>query len=144
MKQFIEKCLVPASQRLSAKELLMDPFLQVNRLAKNRPLPLPDIVLPKMGAFGDRCLMSEGPASARNKPLSMDADNDGNLPIITTFDNSVYGGSYPLCVEIQRAKKGNFFWIKGEGHDVDSVSLILRIADQNGKYISDIAHCHSN
>ena len=144
MKQFIEKCLVPASQRLSAKELLMDPFLQVNRLAKNRPLPLPDIVLPKMGAFGDRCLMSEGPASARNKPLSMDADNDGNLPIITTFDNSVYGGSYPLCVEIQRAKKGNFFWIKGEGHDVDSVSLILRIADQNGKYISDIVHCHSN
>nr|CAC09581.1 protein kinase [Fagus sylvatica] len=99
MKQFIEKCLVPASQRLSAKELLMDPFLQVNRLAKNRPLPLPDIVLPKMGAF----------------------------------DNSVYGGSYPVCVEIQRAKKGNFFWIKGEGNDEDSVSLILRIADQNGR-----------
>lgn len=28
VKQFIEKCIARASQRLSAKELLMDPFLQ--------------------------------------------------------------------------------------------------------------------
>ncbi|KAF5769557.1 putative non-specific serine/threonine protein kinase [Helianthus annuus] len=27
VKEFIEKCLVPASQRLPAKELLKDPFL---------------------------------------------------------------------------------------------------------------------
>nr|XP_023904748.1 probable serine/threonine-protein kinase WNK6 isoform X1 [Quercus suber]POE45106.1 putative serine/threonine-protein kinase wnk6 [Quercus suber] len=129
MKQFIEKCLVPASQRLSAKELLMDPFLQVNKLAKNHPLPLPDIVLPKMGAFGDRWLMSEGPASTRNKPHSIDADNDGNLPIITTIDD----GSHSPCVEVKRAQKENSFWLKGERNDEQSVSLILRIADRNGR-----------
>ncbi|PKI45233.1 hypothetical protein CRG98_034360 [Punica granatum] len=58
VKEFIEKCLLPVSERLSADELLMDPFLQIIGSAKNRPLPLPDIILPKTGAFGDRCLMT--------------------------------------------------------------------------------------
>ncbi|CAK9169337.1 unnamed protein product [Ilex paraguariensis] len=31
VKQFIERCLVPASQRLSAAELLQDPFLSSER-----------------------------------------------------------------------------------------------------------------
>nr|KYP67831.1 putative serine/threonine-protein kinase WNK6 [Cajanus cajan] len=33
IKSFIEKCLVPAPQRLSAKELLIDPFLQMNDIS---------------------------------------------------------------------------------------------------------------
>ncbi|XP_022741951.1 probable serine/threonine-protein kinase WNK7 [Durio zibethinus] len=126
MKLFIEKCLVPAPQRLSAKELLMDPFLQANGSAKNRPLPLPDIVMPKMGAFGDRCLMSEAPASTKNKPSSADLDSDSELPVIRSLDNS-------LGMEVQRTNKGNLFLLKGEGNDENSVSLILRIADQNGR-----------
>ncbi|CBI37576.3 unnamed protein product, partial [Vitis vinifera] len=98
VKMFIEKCLVPASQRLSAKKLLNDPFFQVDGLTKNHPLQLPDI-----------------------------------LPIITSMDNSVDGGPYSLCMEVQRAKGGNFFLLKGEGNDENSISLILRIADQNGR-----------
>ncbi|OMO57087.1 hypothetical protein CCACVL1_26014 [Corchorus capsularis] len=126
MKLFIEKCLVPAPQRLSAKELLQDPFLQVNGAAKNRPFPLPDIVMPKMGAFGDRCLMSEGPASTRNRPPSADFD-DSELPIIRSLDNS-------LGMEVRRTNKGNLFLLKGEANDEESsVSFILRIADQNGR-----------
>lgn len=132
MKQFIDKCLVPASQRLSAEELLMDPFLQLNGSVKNRPLPLPDIVMPKMGAFGDRCVMSEGPASARNNALSMDFD-DGEPPIINFFNNSVDGEPHSLYVEVQRSKRGNYFFLKGEHNDENSISLILRIADQNGR-----------
>ncbi|WRX07686.1 Protein kinase domain - like 4 [Theobroma cacao] len=126
MKLFIEKCLVPAPQRLSAKELLMDPFLQANGSAKNRPFPLPDIVMPKLGAFGDRCLMSEAPASARNRPSFVDLDSDSELPVIHSLDNS-------LGMEVRRTKKGNLFLLKGEGNDENSVSLILRIADQNGR-----------
>lgn len=133
VKLFIEKCLVPASQRLSAKELLNDSFLQVNGTAKNRPLALPDIVMPKEGAFGDRCLMSEGPATARNKPLSMDLDNDGDLPVIMSYDNSVEGMSHSLCIEVRRVKRGHFFLLKGQENDENSVSLILRIADENSK-----------
>ncbi|GAV82874.1 Pkinase domain-containing protein [Cephalotus follicularis] len=133
MKEFIEKCLLPASRRLSAKELLLEPFLQVNGSMKNCPLPLPDIVMPKMGAFGDRCLMSEGPASARNRPPSMDIDYDGELPIITKFGNSVDREPHSLCAEVRRAKRGYFFLLKGEGNDENSVSLILRIVDQDGR-----------
>ncbi|EOA30220.1 hypothetical protein CARUB_v10013342mg [Capsella rubella] len=128
VKQFIEKCLLPASERLSAKELLLDPFLHVNGLTVNNPLPLPDIVMPKDGAFGDRCLMSEGPPTARrSKPMSIDLDED-NLPIVTFSDNS---GS--RCIEVRRAKRGNFFVLKGEENDEHSVSLILRIVDENGR-----------
>ncbi|XP_038693574.1 probable serine/threonine-protein kinase WNK6 isoform X2 [Tripterygium wilfordii] len=134
VKIFIEKCLLPASQRLSAKELLMDPFLQVNGSAKNRPLPLPDIVMPKIGAFGDRCLMSEGPVTTRNRSSSVDLDYDGELPIITSFDKFVDAtGSSCQCVEVRRAKNGTTFVLKGEWNEVNSVSLILGIVDQNGR-----------
>lgn len=129
VKQFIETCLLPASERLSAKELLLDPFLQVNGLTMNNPLPLPDIVMPKEGAFGERCLMSEGPPTTRcSRSMSIDLDEDNNLPIVTFSDNS---GS--RCIEVRRAKRGNFFVLKGEENDEHSVSLILRIVDENGK-----------
>ncbi|CAN8270266.1 unnamed protein product [Cochlearia groenlandica] len=129
VKQFIEKCLLPASERLSAKELLLDPFLHVNGLTTNNPLPLPDIVMPKEGAFGERCLMSEGPPTTRSsRPMSIDLDDDDNLPIVTFTDNS---GS--RCIEVRRAKRGNFFVLKGEENDENSVSLILRIVDENGR-----------
>ncbi|KAI4317133.1 hypothetical protein L6164_025032 [Bauhinia variegata] len=130
IKSFIEKCLVPAPQRLSAKELLMDPFLQVNGFARNGPLLLPDIVLPKLGAFGDRILMSEGPSTARNGSISMSLGDTSELPVVTIFDNE---SSRSPCVEIRRVKKGDIFFLKGEENDENSVSLVLRIADQNGR-----------
>ncbi|KAK8716321.1 hypothetical protein V6N13_043636 [Hibiscus sabdariffa] len=126
MKLFIEKCLVPVPQRLSAKELLLDPFLQVNASAKNHPLSLHDIVMPKMGGFGDRCLMSEAPASTKNRPSSKDLNSDSELPVIKFLDNS-------LGIEVRRTNKGNIFLLKGETNDENSVSLKLRIADRNGR-----------
>ncbi|GMI86675.1 ARABIDOPSIS THALIANA WITH NO K 6, with no lysine (K) kinase 6 [Hibiscus trionum] len=126
MKLFIEKCLVPVPQRLPAKELLMDPFLQANASAKNHPLSLPDIVMPKMGGFGDRCLMSEAPASTKNRPSSKDLNSDSELPVIKFLDNS-------LGIEVRRTNKGNIFMLKGETNDENSVSLVLRIADRNGR-----------
>ncbi|GMJ03928.1 ARABIDOPSIS THALIANA WITH NO K 6, with no lysine (K) kinase 6 [Hibiscus trionum] len=126
MKLFIEKCLVPAPERLSARELLMDPFLQANGSAKNHPFSLPDIVMPKTGAFGDRCLMSEAPASSRNRPSSSDLGSDSEQPVISFLDNS-------MGIEVRRTNKGHLFFLKGEGNDENSVSLILRIADRNGR-----------
>ncbi|KAJ0041321.1 hypothetical protein Pint_27197 [Pistacia integerrima] len=133
VKLFIEKCLVPASQRLSAKELLMDPYLQVNGSGKNFAMPLPDIVLPKMAAFGERCLLSEGPVNARNRPSSLDFEHDTELPTITSFNHSVDGDSYSQSYEVRRTNRGNFFLLKGELNDEYSVSLILRIADHSGR-----------
>ncbi|KAE9610243.1 putative protein kinase WNK-NRBP family [Lupinus albus] len=131
IKSFIDKCLVPASQRLSAKQLLMDSFLQVTNLAKNQYFPLSNIVLPKLVASENQCLLSEGPASARNGATSMDFDD--TLPVITVFDNSSNGASSLSCVEIRRLKGDYIFFLKGEENDESSVSLVLRIADQSGR-----------
>ncbi|XP_028797724.1 probable serine/threonine-protein kinase WNK6 isoform X2 [Neltuma alba] len=132
MKLFIDKCLVPASQRMSAKELLMDPFLQINSLARNRRLSLPDIVIPKFGAFGDRILVSEGPATQRNGSNSLDLDETCELPVITIYDGSG-DASHSPCVEIRKSKRGDIFTLKGEESDENSVSIVLRIADQGGR-----------
>ncbi|XP_054794840.1 probable serine/threonine-protein kinase WNK7 isoform X2 [Prosopis cineraria] len=132
MKLFIEKCLVPASQRMSAKELLIDPFLQMNSLARNRRLSLPDIVIPKCGAFGDRILVSEGPATQHNRSNSLDLDDTCELPMITTYDGSG-NASHCQCVEVQKLKRGDIFNLKGEENDENSVSIVLRIADQGGR-----------
>ncbi|KAF8018925.1 hypothetical protein BT93_H3730 [Corymbia citriodora subsp. variegata] len=85
-----------------------------------------------IGAFGDRCLVSEGPVTAQSKTFPMDVD-DGELPIINTFHRSGSNGSHSLSVEVQRTRRGSSFLLKGEVNDEDSVSLILRIADQNGR-----------
>ncbi|KAL2342942.1 hypothetical protein Fmac_004227 [Flemingia macrophylla] len=135
MKSFIEKCLVPAPQRLSAKELLLDPFLQMNGSTKNDRFPLPNIVFPKSGAFQNRCMISEGPASARNGDISMDLGDTSELPVITVFDKSTNDASCFTftCVEIRRQKRGDTFFLKGEENDDNSVSLVLRIADHSGR-----------
>ncbi|XP_045823895.1 probable serine/threonine-protein kinase WNK6 isoform X1 [Trifolium pratense] len=132
IKAFIEKCLVPASQRLSAKELLMDPFVQVNDSAKNISFPLPDIVLPKLGASENRCVMSEGPASASIEAISTDLCGT-KLPVITVLDNSTIDVSSSPSVEIRRLKGGVTYFLKGDQNDENSVSLVLRIADQKGQ-----------
>ncbi|MQM05859.1 hypothetical protein Taro_038675 [Colocasia esculenta] len=52
VKAFIEKCIAPASQRLPAKELLKDPFLQIDSLSRpleTCPLPLPDADMDTLG-----------------------------------------------------------------------------------------------
>ncbi|KAL5053291.1 hypothetical protein RYX36_033973 [Vicia faba] len=133
IKSFIEKCLVPATQRMSAKELLMDPFVQVNGSAKNISFPLPDIVLPKLGASENRGMMSEGPASTRIRAISMDIGDPNELPVITVLDNSTVGASSSPSVEIRRLKGGDTFFLKGDQNDENSVSLVLRIADQKGQ-----------
>ncbi|XP_010247273.1 PREDICTED: probable serine/threonine-protein kinase WNK6 isoform X2 [Nelumbo nucifera] len=144
MKLFIEKCLVPAAQRLPAKVLLKDPFLQVDGFARNSPLLLPDIVPPRSGAFGDRCVLSVEPTSMQKSPLPMevDADDIGEPPVITFIENSVDGGSHSPCLEVQRTNRGNYFKLKGERSDENSVSLILRIADQSGEHKGRVRNIH--
>ncbi|KAF2284391.1 hypothetical protein GH714_021395 [Hevea brasiliensis] len=92
----------------------------------------------RTAAFGDRCLMSEGPANTRNKPSSLDLDHDPDMPIITSSNNSIDGHLHSPCVEVRRAKRGNIFLLRGEGSDENSVSIVLRIADQNGSRVRNI------
>ncbi|RXH92912.1 hypothetical protein DVH24_011936, partial [Malus domestica] len=120
IKEFVEKCLVPASERVSAKELLRDAFLQVDNPKEpiRDPLQLPNqslkaTNLPKSG------------------PLSMDIDTDYKHLSISTCTGSNNGS--PQVLEFQRTHKNNEFRLSGIKNDDDSVSLTLRIADACGK-----------
>ncbi|CAL5339877.1 unnamed protein product [Camellia sinensis] len=119
VKQFIEKCLVAASQRLPAKELLKDPFLQSETLkvAICDPLQLPN-QLPR-----SLSLLNSG-------PHSMEIDPDYNHSVCT--DSNGWSPCFPV-VEFQRVHQNNEFRLKGIKNDDNSVSLTLRIADSGGR-----------
>ncbi|KAF7843970.1 putative serine/threonine-protein kinase WNK10 isoform X1 [Senna tora] len=109
IKEFIEKCIVPVSERLSAEELLKDPFLQ----------------LPKQ--------TSKAMDTSKSGPLYMDIDDEyKNIDWIINGER--YIGSPPISVlELQRTNKDNEFRLEGSIQDDTSVSLTLRIADAHGR-----------
>lgn len=120
VKEFIEKCLVTASERLSAKELLKDPFLQFERSKETVriSLKLPNEV-PRSSSF-----LNPG-------PHSMDIDPDYNQSMWT---DSNCGSPRSLELEFQRVHQNNEFRLKGKKNDDNSISLTLRITDKGGKW----------
>uniref|UniRef100_A0A0D9VJD7 non-specific serine/threonine protein kinase n=1 Tax=Leersia perrieri TaxID=77586 RepID=A0A0D9VJD7_9ORYZ len=116
-KQFIEKCLVPAPERLSAKELLQDPFLcsdNSNGLVGTKfPSSLPIV--------GNVCQES----------LHMDVDTHESM--CTSSDKrSDLVGPHRSVLEFTRTNKNTELKLTGEKLDDNSVSLVLRIADLCG------------
>lgn len=122
VKQFIEKCLVPAAERLAAKELLKEPFLQCDNLKEpiRDPLQVPNI-LPKTVSLPN------------SGPLSMEIDSDYKKLSLSTNIETSNGTSRPRSLEFQRINRSNEFRLKGEKNDENSISLILRIADPCGR-----------
>ncbi|CAJ2649627.1 unnamed protein product [Trifolium pratense] len=116
IKEFIEKCLVPASERLSAEELLKDPFLQID--SPKDPFPSP-IKVPR--------------AANRSKPESMDIDAEYKQFSGSIYSESSQGSPHFPVFEVQRTNKNNEFRLKGTKNDDNSVSLTLRIADTCGR-----------
>ncbi|CAL5018847.1 unnamed protein product [Urochloa decumbens] len=117
VKQFIEKCLVPASQRASAKELLQDPFI------------CPDNTL-------------HGPGTKFSSPtpkavdislasLQMDVDTCESSRASSGKENSCVASQTPV-LEFTRTNNNTELKLKGEKLDNNSVSLVLRIADLSG------------
>ncbi|XP_052171092.1 probable serine/threonine-protein kinase WNK10 isoform X2 [Diospyros lotus] len=119
VKQFIEKCLVPASQRLPAKELLKDPFLQSETLKEpiRDPLQLPN-------------QLPHSLSSLNSGPLSMDIDADYNHSVCTGSNS---GSPHSVVVEFQRRHQDNEFRLRGTKNADNSVSLTLRIAHLSGR-----------
>ena len=120
IKEFIEKCLVPASERMSAEELLKDPFLQIEN--PNNPFLYP-IKTPRVTDI------------PKSRSPSMDIDTDYKL--FSGFSGSNYAESnhesthFPVY-EVKRTNQNNEFRLKGAKNDDNSVSLTLRIADTCG------------
>lgn len=118
VKQFIEKCLARASDRLSAKELLKDPFL----------MPEGDL---KEEASNDTLKLSYNVSRSSNSmncgPQSMDIDPE--------YYQSVRTDSCPetpsdLILEFERVHQNNEFRLRGKKDDGDFISLTLRIDDK--------------
>ncbi|KAI9093966.1 hypothetical protein K1719_026964 [Acacia pycnantha] len=122
IREFIEKCLVPASQRLSAVELLKDPFLQVEN-PKNPirdPLQLPHKTLRSINL-------------SRSGASSIDLDADYKQISVSTFAESNCRSPQSPVVEFQRLSEENEFSLKGTKKDDKSLSLTLRLADSYGR-----------
>lgn len=122
VKQFIEKCLVPASLRLSATELLKDPFLasECSKTTVSPSLPVPS-------------LMPRVPNLPKPEVLSMDIDHDFKKLSVSTCSKSINETMPPLLnLEFQRFNEDNEFRIQGQKNDDNSFSLTLRITDTSG------------
>ncbi|XP_047174029.1 probable serine/threonine-protein kinase WNK10 isoform X1 [Vigna umbellata] len=117
IREFIEKCLVPASERLSAEELLKDPFLQVENSKDPVLYPLQP---PR------RTLRAY---SFKSSSHSMDLDGDYKQFSMSICSESNQESPYCPVFEVQRANINNEFRLKGTKNDDNSVSLTLRIAD---------------
>ncbi|KAG5579347.1 hypothetical protein H5410_049974 [Solanum commersonii] len=118
VKEFIEKCLVAASERLSARDLLKDPFLQFENLEESVDN---QIQLPK-----------QSPTSlSLSKPLPqpMDVDFESNQ---STYTDSSCGSPSVPGLEFQRCHQNNEFKLMGKKNDANSISLTLRIRDPAG------------
>ncbi|XP_047319358.1 serine/threonine-protein kinase WNK8-like [Impatiens glandulifera] len=115
MKNFIEMCIGPVSQRLHAKELLKDPFLgnDANDLRHQPDQQSISVSLPSSCG-----------------PFSMDIDPEYNHYLSLDSNNE----SPDLQVlEFQRMHMSNEFRLKGTMNDNNSISLTLRIADSDGR-----------
>ncbi|KAI9073203.1 hypothetical protein K1719_044812 [Acacia pycnantha] len=122
IKEFIEKCIVSASQRLSAEELLKDPFLQVEspRGPIRDPLPL-------------SCQTPKAMDMSKSDPLSVNIDVEYKQIFKSTNTESYSGSPHSPVLEFQRTHKNNEFRLKGTKSDDTSISFELGIADLDGE-----------
>lgn len=112
--------MVSASERLPAKELLKDPFLQVN--SNKEPVTGPAQV-------SNSAINTTNPIA---RPLTVDIESDyKQVPTSTDTEGSFLTALTPTLV-YQRTNRNNEFRLKGEKNDDNSVSLILRIRDEYG------------
>lgn len=119
VKHFIEKCLVRVSDRLSANELLKDPFLipkGVKEETVDDTLKLP---------YHVSCSSN----SLNCRPQSMDIDPEYYQSVCTDSSPETQGD--PI-LEFERVHQTKEFRLKGKKIDGNSISLTLRIVDKLG------------
>ena len=118
VKQFIEKCLVPAHLRMRASQLLKDPFLSF----ENSKEP------PQLQGYKHKSIDGPKPES-----LAMEIDSVQNNLSVSTCTRSAGETSHVLALELRRRNGKNEFKLEGVMNDDDSISLTLRIAHSRGK-----------
>ncbi|CAN1299700.1 Serine/threonine-protein kinase WNK8 [Linum perenne] len=115
VKEFIEKCLVPAAVRLPAVELLKDPFLATE---SPKEVICDSLQLSSLMIRQDRSLPSES--------LPMEIDTNSKKSSKTSCVES-------LNEEVERCTENNGFRLRGEKNADNTISMTLRIADLCGR-----------
>lgn len=133
MKHFIEKCLVPASSRPSAEELLNDPFLASTGSVVQNPLPL----------------MLDVPQSARSSMPEdhfMDIDHGDKKGSSSSHIGSSCEAVHSSFLELMRVNDVHTFKLTGALEHDKSISMSLRIADLHGlaNYVHFTFYLHSD
>ncbi|KAI3995073.1 hypothetical protein MKX01_020845 [Papaver californicum] len=109
-KKFIERCIGPVAERLPAKELLKDPFLQP------KDSGAAGYCYPKQVCAGSVLTLHKNESYTEQHMLP-----ENRISIIAV-------GSHPvLTLEVQRVKRGKVFKLKGVKEDENSVSFKLKM-----------------
>ncbi|KAK7306853.1 hypothetical protein VNO77_44813 [Canavalia gladiata] len=122
VKQFIEKCLVPACMRLRASELLKDPFLatentkEINRDTLQLPNPHTKSVV----------------NSPTCEPHPMEIDSNSRHTSPGSSVRRIEETSHVSSFDLVRMTENNKFRLRGEKNAESTISLTLRIADAHG------------
>ncbi|XP_073013970.1 probable serine/threonine-protein kinase WNK6 [Typha latifolia] len=135
VKAFIEKCLVPAPQRLPARELLKDPFLQLDGTSGTHinSQHLPDIVNHNTITSQESSVATEEPTTyLEGRTSGVEVDVEHEPTFISVIENSTGIGSDSLTFEVREIREDDEFTLKGKRYDINTIKLILRIADRNG------------
>ena len=118
VRAFIEKCIAEVSERLTAKELLMDPFLQLDQDHGSRGRSL----LPKTHHLGKFLYIQQRPKAF--------------MVLFSHFDLSNTEGNSDQIDVVKSAKEpsetSRDFTVQGQRKDVNTIFLKLRIADSSG------------
>lgn len=121
VKQFIEKCLVPASMRLPASELLKDPFLALENAKE---------------FYHDKWLLPNPPTKSMNPPSSearpMEIDSNSRHTSAGSSMERIKETSQVSIFDLVRKTENNEFRLTGEKSAESTISLTLRIADVHG------------
>ncbi|XP_061981965.1 serine/threonine-protein kinase WNK8-like isoform X2 [Populus nigra] len=120
VKVFIEKCLVPASTRLPAIELLKDPFLATEN---SKELVSSSLQLPH--------LISRQVHFPQSESHLMDIDC--KKLSVGSCTKSINESPQFSTLELSRFTENNEFRLRGAKNNDNTVSLTLRIADPCGR-----------
>ncbi|CAL5203478.1 unnamed protein product [Lathyrus oleraceus] len=122
VKQFIDKCLVPASMRLPASELLKDPFLATGNTKISHDTP--PLLKPP--------IKSMNPPACEPHPMEIDSNLGHTSPGSSV--ERIKETSQVSILDLLRKTENNEFRLRGEKEkNADlTISLTLRIADSHG------------
>ncbi|KAH7840315.1 hypothetical protein Vadar_015509 [Vaccinium darrowii] len=116
VREFIDKCLVLASMRMSASELLKDPFLSI----ENSKVP------PQLHSYVPNSLNVPKPDS-----FAMEIDSGHNLLSYSNCTEISGEVTHISALELRRFNGKNEFKLEGEINGDDSISFTLRIAQSS-------------